>query len=164
MRSAEAGRQEPRASLAWLAFALWACIVLGLGSDAFSDGSSSRYLLPLLRWLLPEAETLTLLKILHAVRKLAHLVEYAVLGVLCYRALRLSTRIGLAGQLLLTTALLVVLAGADEARQALSSVRSGRLRDVGLDVAGGLAGLAIVVSLSRSRWARRWFPSRTERT
>ncbi len=140
-------RPERRVLLAWLAFAIWAAVVLGLGSDAFSHGSTSRYLLPLLRWLLPDVEPATRLEILHGIRKAAHVVEYAVLGALSYRALRLSSGLGRAGLLLVSSALLLAFAGADEARQALSPLRSGRLQDVALDLAGGLAGIALVACL-----------------
>jgi VanZ family protein len=149
-----------RRSTAWLAVAIWALLVLELGSESFSQASTSRFLAPLLRWLLPalSADGLTLLE--HAIRKTAHLVEYALLAALGYRALRLSTGFGLAAQLLLVTALVAGVASLDETLQAGRPSRGGHPGDVLLDVAGGLLGLAVAVALSRHPRLGRWLPPR----
>ena len=136
-----------RGRMAWLAVGIWAFVVLGLGSNSFSQESTSRYLGPLLRWLLPALSADALRDVEHAIRKAAHLVEYAVLAVLAYRALHLTSRRGLAGQLLLAFALLLGVAALDETLQSRVPSRSGRLGDVALDAAGGLLGLAAAVSL-----------------
>ncbi len=136
-----------RGLAAWLAFGIWALLVLQLGSDAFSQDSTSRYLAPLLRWLLPALSADALRDVEHVVRKAAHLVEYAVLAVLAQRALRLTTRRGLASQLLLALVLVSGVAALDEALQSRLPSRSGRLGDVALDAAGALLGLAAAAFL-----------------
>jgi VanZ family protein len=157
MRDAGSAWLKPKALGAWLVVALWAGIVLGLGSDAFSHSSTSRFLLPLLRWLLPDAEPATLAALLGGIRKAAHGVEYAALGILGYRALRLSLRLPLFGQVAVALGLVCAVAALDEALQSRSPLRSGRLADVGLDVAGGLAGVAVGLRLARSPRMRCWF-------
>ena len=137
--------------LAWLCVAFWAAVVMGLGSDPFSHSTTSRYLLPMLRWLLPEAEPRVHLLLAQWIRKAAHVVEYAVLGALSYRALRLSTRFGWAGLLCISTLLVAGLAAADEGRQFFSTARSGRLHDVGLDLLGGVSGGALFAWWSARR-------------
>ena len=159
MRGAESAGLKPKALGAWLAVAVWTGIVLGLGSDSFSQSSTSRFLLPPLRWLLPDAEPATLMQLLDGIRRTAHGVEYAVLGTLCYRALHLSVRGPLLGRVGVAMGLLCAVAALDEAHQARSPLRSGRLSDVGLDVAGGLAGVAAGFTLGRSPRMRRWFPA-----
>ncbi len=136
---------------AWLAFGIWALVVLQLGGDAFSQDSTSRYLAPLLRWLLPALAADALRDVEHAIRKAAHLVEYAVLAVLALHALRLTSGRGLASQLLLAFALLAGVAALDETLQSREPSRSGRLGDVVLDAAGGLLGLAAAVFLLPQR-------------
>ena len=143
----------------WLIVAIWTAIVLGLGSDSFSHSSTSRILLPLLQWLLPGAEPETLALLLRWIRKTAHVVEYAVLGILAYRALRLSVHLPTLGHLGIATGLVLAVAASDEGRQARSELRSGRLADVGLDATGGLAGAAAGFSLGRLPRTRRWFPA-----
>jgi len=149
-----------RESAAWLAVGVWALLVLQLGGDSFSHESTSRFLAPLLRWLLPGLSAEGLAQLEHAIRKTAHVVEYAVLALLCYRALRLSTGLGPAVQLLLVIALVAGVAGLDETLQSGRPSRGGRLGDVGLDVAGGLLGLVAGVALSRHPRLGRWLPPR----
>jgi VanZ family protein len=144
--------------MAWLAVALWTGVVLGLGGDAFAQDSTSRYLLPLLRWLLPGAEPATLAGLLGAIRKSAHVFEYAVLGFLGWRAVRFSIRAPLAVRVGAALALVCAVAALDEARQARSELRSGRVADVGIDLAGGLAGVATGLSLGRAARTRRRLP------
>lgn len=87
-------------------------------------------------------------------RKLAHLVEYAVLAGLVARALALS---GLRRSLLVAALALVFAAGVaylDESHQAVVPGRSSQLSDVGIDVAGALLGLTVW----RLRWRRRPAP------
>jgi VanZ family protein len=76
-------------------------------------------------------------------RKLAHLVEYAVLGALLARATR---RPGLA------VALAAVYAATDEVHQLFVEGRHGSPIDVGIDTVGALAGVLV--------WQRLVVPSR----
>jgi VanZ family protein len=151
-----------RESTAWLAVGVWALLVLGLGSDSFSHESTSRFLGPALHWLLPGLSAEGLGQLEHAIRKTAHVVEYAALALLCYRALRLSTGLGLPLQLLLALALVAGVAGLDETLQSAIPSRGGRLGDVLLDLAGGLLGLAVGVAASRHSGMGRWLPPRSD--
>jgi len=72
----------------WLPAIAWACVISTLSTDTFSSEHTSRFILPALRWVFPHADPETL-ELLHAViRKMAHLTEYFILGVLLHRALR----------------------------------------------------------------------------
>ena len=135
--------------LAWLPALAWACLIWGFGSDGFSEPATSRILDPLLAWLLPGLSDETRALWVWSIRRLAHPIEYGVLGVLCLHGVRLSWP-GAAGREA-RRALVPVLAIAlaDETRQALSSIRTGSLLDAFFDVAGAALALAALVWIER---------------
>ena len=63
--------------LAWLLVAAWAGVILLLSGEHFSAGATSRFLGPLLGWLVPEDPELRL-KLHFWVRKSAHVIEYGI--------------------------------------------------------------------------------------
>src|SRR5436190_10836111 len=76
----------------WLPVLIWMILIFSASGDTKSFQHSSRFLGPLLHWLFPHASE-------HAInvgvvigRKCAHLTEYAVLGLLLWRALRQPVR------------------------------------------------------------------------
>ena len=89
---------------------------------------------------------------IHAVtRKIAHLTEYALLGLLAARAFRGSPREGLRARWFLAAlALVVVYALVDEYHQSFVPSRTGSIYDSLIDMTGGLAALLIA-------WRRDWF-------
>jgi VanZ family protein len=138
-----------RRAWAWAAVAACVAVIWGFSSDAFSAVGTSRILLPLLRWLFPDLDTASLLHLHYSLRKGAHLTEYAVLGVLAFRAWHLSLQ-GPRGRLAaLALGLVVAVAGVDELRQTFIPSRTGALSDVVLDSMGGALGLVLVVALQR---------------
>jgi len=139
-----------------VAVAAWVALILGLGSAGFSADTTSRFLRPLLAWLLPGAAPESLHALHFAARKAAHLLEYAVLALLGWRAARQHlTRLSASA---LTVGLVFAVAIVDEARQAGLAARSGSPRDVALDVAGGCLALALLLALRALR--RRPAPAR----
>jgi VanZ family protein len=135
---------------AWLAVAACVALILLFSGDEFSAGSTSRIFGPLLRWLLPDAAPATLLGIHLWVRKTAHLVEYALLGVLAFRALRLTLDVSLPRTALLGLVVVLSVAATDELRQSLLASRTGSLVDVGIDLAGGALGVCLIIALHRA--------------
>lgn len=76
----------------WLEVIAWACLISVLSTDPFSSQHTSKFLIPLLHWLFPHAGPGTL-ELMHTiVRKMAHLTEYFILGVLLLRGLRGQNR------------------------------------------------------------------------
>ncbi|GBC81977.1 hypothetical protein HRbin10_01095 [bacterium HR10] len=133
----------------WLPAVIWTGVVLGFSSDALAAAQTSRVLLPLLRIVFPSADPETLEALHLGLRKLAHAVEYAILAALYARAV--SGRFRLeggarevllhqGGRILLGVALV---AAVDEYRQSLSPVRTGSIRDWGIDLCG--ASLALML-------------------
>lgn len=137
------------AALAWGVAIAWAAFVWWLGSSDFDAATTSRWLEPLLAWLLPEAPELRQ-AIAVTIRKLAHPVEYALLAWLCFRA---ASRSGLASTRAAATAfgLSLALAASDELRQAGLAERSGSALDVALDAAGAVAALAALLAWRATR-------------
>jgi len=145
-----AQRHRRRVILAWTWVALWAGLIWILGGDAFSNSDTSEILLPWIQWLLDEIDPRTQYRIYAVLRKAAHPVEYAILAILAFRAAWIAARRGQRRSALLTALFIVAsLAAADEARQALSPVRTGSPWDVLIDIAGALVALAGALFVSR---------------
>jgi VanZ family protein len=122
--------------------AVWTAVILLASNQGLSAARTGRWL----SWLaalvfegLPSAE----LDMVHGMlRKTAHFVEYAVLGLLLHRAF-LLTWPGRGAALRLGASLLLALAcaGLDEGHQALLPQRTGSAWDVALDASGAWLGI-----------------------
>lgn len=119
----------------------------------FSAGNTSRIIGPLVLWLFPDTSPETMLTIHGITRKIAHLTEYALLGILAARAFRGSSHEGLRERwFLVSLGLVVVYALLDEYHQSFVPSRTGTIFDSLIDIAGGFAALLIVSSRD---WFRR---------
>src|ERR1700732_2558811 len=72
----------------WLPAIAWAILITWASTDLFSASHTSRYILPALHWLLPQASAETLDRLHSLIRKSAHLTEYFVFSFLLLRAIR----------------------------------------------------------------------------
>ena len=72
----------------WLPVLLWMLIIFSASSDAMSSGHTSRLIAPILRWIKPDISDAAVGRIVFAVRKAAHVTEYAILALLFWRAWR----------------------------------------------------------------------------
>jgi VanZ family protein len=136
--------------VAWLAVGACIGIILLFAGDDFSAGRTSRILLPLLRHFFPDVDVATLRELHGVVRKAAHVIEYALLAFLAYRALRLTIDVSVLATAAWTLGIVLLVASTDELRQSLIEARTGSIVDVGLDLAGGALGVALVVALHRA--------------
>ena len=131
--------------IAWMAFISFA------STGNFSAGNTSRIIGPLVLWLFPDTSPETMLMIHGITRKIAHLAEYALLGILAARAFRGSPREALRERwFLVSLALVVVYALVDEYHQSFVPSRTGTIYDSLIDIAGGLAAL---IAVRRRDWA-----------
>jgi VanZ family protein len=140
----------------WVPPFLWAAAILWASSDSFSAGATGG---GIERVFGPAAAP----AVNFAIRKLAHLVEYAILALLVWRAIAAELERPERRRLtLIITPMLATLAVAvtDEVLQGLSRTRSGSVWDVLLDLTGGAIGLAIVTRLSRRRGIHSDSPAR----
>lgn len=128
-------------------------LIFSASADANSLQHSSRILVPLLHWLFPGMDLRHIEAIHYAVRKCAHLTEYAVFALLLWRAIRRPRRhdprpwrwdeAGLA------LALVFLYAASDELHQVFVPERTGQVSDVLIDTSGGVIGLLLL-------WAAGW--------
>lgn len=139
-----------RVRLAWLAVAACVAAILLFSGEEFAARNTSGILGPILRWLFPQMSADDLYRTHLLVRKGAHLTEYGLLGLLAFRALRLSLAASLAKVALLSLALVLGVAATDELRQSFLPSRTGALADVALDALGGLIGLGVILAAQRA--------------
>ena len=123
----------------------WMLLIFIGSTDVLSAKQTSRFVVPFLLWLDPHISFDTIQTIHVALRKLGHLIEYAILAVLLWRALRGQT--AFQRQMwtppILAFVLTVIYAGCDEFHQSFASTRTASARDVAIDMAGALVGLTI---------------------
>lgn len=127
---------------------LWIAVISGLSANAFSAMQTGRIVMPILQWLFPNAslETLDLLHV--GIRKVMHLLEFAILALLWYCSLN---RRGTGWQTrVAATALILAVscASLDEIHQLFEPGRTSSLTDVGWD---GL-GAALALTVCRVIW------------
>jgi VanZ family protein len=137
-------------------------VVFTASSDTKSFEHSSRILAPLLHWLFPQISDDAVHFIVLTARKCAHLIEYVVLALLLWRALRKPVKNVFrpwnwheAGLVLLLVALY---AASDEFHQRFVATRTAHVTDVFIDTAGGAAGLLALWLIGRWRRHRRNLP------
>ncbi len=152
-RATTANVSPARTVRAWALALLWAAFVWGLGGDDLSLEGTSRFLGPLFEFLFPGISTAANEQLQWAVRKTAHVTEYAALAALVLRALWIGGRPHGRAATWIAFGFAAAFAAADETRQSLSIARLGSSWDVALDATG--AGLSVVaLSHARRRWPR----------
>ena len=107
----------------WLPVVAWSAVILATSNDWFSASRTGSFL--------GVSEFVNVV-----LRKLAHLTGYGILGALALRASR--------GALLLTYAVVLLVASLDEWNQSFIPSRGGSPWDVLLDVVGATIAIAIV--------------------
>src|SRR5215469_10384693 len=72
----------------WLPLLTWLVVIFVGSTSIMSAAQTSRYIVPFLLWLKPGMSPHAIWIILITIRKCAHVIEYAVLALLLWRALR----------------------------------------------------------------------------
>jgi len=109
-------------------------------TESFSSEHTSRFILPVLKFLLPQLEIGQLEFLHHVVRKVGHVTEYCVLGILLYRAVHLDIR----SPMTVRTLTIIGIAAAaimDELHQSWVPARTSSVGDIGFDCIGGLCAI-----------------------
>ena len=117
------------------------------GSTEFMSGErTSRFLTPLMRWLQPDLSIDSVRQVQFVIRKVTHVVEYFVFGLLAARAFWSNHVWARRGLVLaaLTWAFCIGFAGLDEFHQSFVPSRESSARDVALDAGGALIGVSAV--------------------
>jgi len=133
-------------------------LLIFMGStDVLSAEHTSRFLVPFLRWLDPHISLAAINSIQSVIRKVGHLIEYAILAALFWWALRGGTNLGTKMSLLFIVVwfLCGVFAVSDEFHQSFVPSRTASPHDVLIDICGALIGIVLCLMFSRHRLARR---------
>jgi VanZ family protein len=111
-------------------------------TDLMSAEQTSRFLTPFLRWLDPNISPATIAQVHLLVRKAAHVMEYAILTGLLFRALRSQiTGFWVRATVAFVPALLF--ACVDEYHQSFVPSRTSSLGDVCIDCLGAILGILV---------------------
>ena len=142
----------------WLPVLVWGALIYGASTDLLSSSQTSRFIGPVLRWFHPDVRETTIRQVQLAVRKGAHVTEYAILALLLYRALRPTQRRRpetwcprCAGWAL---GIAVAYAASDEWHQSFVPSRDGSIHDVIIDGSGAALGLLLLQRRHLWRQAR----------
>jgi VanZ family protein len=138
----------------WLPVLLWAAAIFTGSSDTLSSNNTSRFLEPLIHWVFRGASAEAIDAVMIVVRKSGHLTEYAILSVLCWRAVRRPVR-GDARtwswrEAAVSLTMAAVYAASDEFHQRFVPSRTASPWDVLVDACGAVIGLALIWSLRQT--------------
>jgi VanZ family protein len=147
-------RLNTREVTAWLPPLVWMTAIFFASTDVMSAEHTSRFIVPFLRWALPKLSQHGIEQLHFAIRKLAHLTEYAVLALLIWRALRASVASN-SGRAVIVICICATYAALDEFHQSFVGTRGPSVQDVMIDTAGALAAVVCCWLLSRRRTVNR---------
>ncbi len=126
----------------WAPVIAWVALIFFFSTDTFGPtegGLTHRFTRAILLTFSPDLSPQTIETVHNLIRKLAHVVEYGVLVLLLYRAVRQDSLEPRHWRWALPSLLLALLiAGLDEFHQSHTSMRTGSIRDLGLDSVGML--------------------------
>ena len=132
----------------WWLVLVWMTVIFSASADRNSIRHSSLYFEPLMRWLFPHMPQPQIEAIHHIFRKCCHLTEFAILALLCRRAIRRSIKnvspVWRWDEAGLALALVFLYSASDELHQVFVPSRTGQISDVLVDVSGGAAGLLLL--------------------
>ncbi len=117
---------------------------------------TSRFLVPLLRWLKPEITAEACSQVQFLLRKAAHLTEYTILAILLWRAVYRGTNLKMKMSILFVVVLggCAIFAVSDEFHQSFVVSRTASAQDVLIDICGAFIGLAIFSIFTRPKTAQ----------
>jgi VanZ family protein len=132
----------------WLPVIAWAAVIYLFSSDSGSFARTSSLFGPWIRSIFPAATEEVVRSILVCIRKAGHMAEYSILAILLWRALASEGqgRAQVSPPRLPVVVLLLVLlyAASDEIHQAFVPGREAAVRDVVIDLVGGVTGLVLI--------------------
>jgi VanZ family protein len=142
----------------WWPAIVWAIAISGFSTGAFTSENTSRFIIPVLRFLLPHASVDTLAFLHHIIRKCAHFTEYFIFSLLVLRGFRAAEKGTRLRWALLTVLIVAGYASLDEFHQSFVPGRTPALTDVLIDTIGGAAAQFAAwlwMLLGKSRGKRR---------
>lgn len=129
----------------WLPVLAWMALIFLMSTSRFSMGRTAKWIEPLLKFLFRKATEDRITRAHIRIREGAHFLEYLVLSVLVFRALRADAPgVWQAGWMWLSLLLTGAYGFADEWHQKWEAGRTARLKHALINVAGGVAGQSLI--------------------
>jgi VanZ family protein len=126
--------------------------IFWMSTGTFSAENTSLIIEPILHFLMPSISPERMAMIHGIIRKLGHVTEYFILGVLLFRAFRGGSEELRNLQWAFSSLLVVVLyAASDEFHQSFVLTRTASLFDVGIDTLGGILAQSVSILWHLSR-------------
>ncbi len=125
-------------------------VIFSASADTHSAQHSSRFFLPLLHWLFPRMSAEHVDTCHYLFRKCGHLTEYAVLGLLLWRAIPIIASEGSSRKTVALAGgrtgigLVLLYAASDEIHQIFVPTRTAHATDVLIDTTGAAIGLLLL--------------------
>jgi VanZ family protein len=133
-------------------FKYWVPVILGMvfiywmSTESFSSRSTFRIIDQIIRFFAPSLSPKEIFMIHGVIRKLAHVFEYMMLGILLFRAFRAGSYDRRWGRWAgYSLGVVVLYAMIDEFHQLHVPVRTASLVDIGFDTLGGFLGQCISI-------------------
>ena len=129
----------------WMPVVIWLGVIFFCSTDFMSAEHTSRIIEPFLRWLRPAISSEAIGQVQFFVRKAAHLIEYAILAMLLWRAIVRGANAERKMTILYVNLWLAatLVAACDEYHQAFVPSRGAAWGDVLIDSGGAIFGLLI---------------------
>lgn len=122
----------------WFPVFLWISFIFWMSTAMFSSQNTYLFFEPLLRFFIPSISHKEIIVLHIILRKLAHVTEYFISGLLIFRAFKNGSNKKREWQWAFYSLLVVMLiAASDEFHQSFVSTRTASLGDVGIDILGG---------------------------
>jgi VanZ family protein len=129
----------------WLPVITMLALMYYFSTDTFSSDNTRGIMQIILGWIFPNLNDKTITRLNFFARKAAHLIEYAILAALLFRAFRADDPKKWQLRWAIYSMIFVVCwALLDEYHQSFAHNRSSSVRDSMLDSGGGLAALALI--------------------
>jgi len=140
----------------WLPALLVGALISILSTHYFTPEQTGRIIVPILRWLLPDASS-NLIRHLHfGIRKLAHVTEFGIFSITVFHAIRGPRAGWLLNWAVLTFLVAVCYAALDEFHQTYVPLRHASPKDLAIDSFGALLAQVVVWWYAKGKWPLGW--------
>jgi VanZ family protein len=136
----------------WFPVILWIGFIFWMSTGMFSAQNTYVFFASLLRYVSPSISQKEIVFVHFIIRKLAHLTEYFISGLLLFRAFRNGSENR--RELLWAFSsfvVVVIIAASDEVHQTFVYTRTASIVDVGIDTLGGFLAQCISILVFRRR-------------
>lgn len=122
----------------------WMAVIFVFSTEIGSMGQTNSILAPMIKFVVPDISRRDLVTALITIRKIGHLVEYAVLSILWFYALQQGKAERMSGAVLGALVISMIYALLDEFHQSFVLSRTASVQDVGIDSIGALLGQVLL--------------------